>query len=826
MKPKLIPVLALASFAPVADAGILIQELFDNISTGNASLNGAGSTTSTVGLSGTWATNSSTGIFTANNFNVNGSTLPGLPSSGGANGGVWNNTGSYNTSIYATRPLATSIDFATDRVIYFSVRLANPGDTSMGIGLASGSSTASQFVGAGFSWNNAVPLGSGSNVAGNAAFISHGVLDNTVQNGVYGIRAYESGNPVNTFGLLVGRITIKANGDDEIHIKRYAQNAVIDSDLAGITWTASSTVNSSMLASHLLLWMNGSGSGELDAIRFGDTWADVTGVTPTGISSASVASVTGNSAQASADLVSGQADVTLHWDTVDQGTGTWTNSNPLGTKTAGPVTGEIAGLTPDTTYFYRFHAVNADPVLNSWSESGRSFTTSLAGLSVTDLIALPLGALEVDLSWSEFFATETGFIIQRSPAGAGTWTTVGTAPANSTSYTDRYSGLTPNTAYDYRVLAASGAGNSDPSNVFSATTLEATPMEPSLLIKFDGTLDGTQYTPAEDEVDVTGSFQANGTPSLSGGLATINPGNESGPDGFNINPANLGDLRTQNWVAEVLVTYQSTGNLTTTPVVMDVQGDTNLRLRSATDANVLQMFYWNGSASQQQFTALPPTGVKVHLAYAWNASTATLTGYVNGVAFGSTTAGPFTTPSPSTLSFGYFARPGFVGRGIDGVLDAVSFQTGTTAFNPSTGFLILPPQGNTYATWIGGYPTGGLNGFNQDADHDGLSNGVEALMGTNPSVANGGGATQVTTDGTVTTFQQALAIPALGDVSGSFQWSPDLITWYAGDGVEGPVGGPTVTIPFPTSAPGGMAAVTATSSSPLQKYFIRAKATK
>jgi hypothetical protein len=678
-------------------------------------------------------------------------------------------------------------------------------------------------VGAGFTWNNAAPLATGTNIAGNSAFISHGVLDGAVQNGVYGIRSYEGQNTVNTYGLLVGRITIKATGDDIIQVKRYPQNAVIDNDLSAIVWSTSSTVDSSMVASRLLLWMNGQGGGELDAIRFGDTWTDVTGVTLAGagqpaLSGASVASITGTSAQASANLFTSAADVTIHWDTADQGMGPWTSANPLGNQPVGAVTGAISGLAPDTLYFYRFHAVNtvADPDLEAWSEPGTSFTTALTGLPVTDLSAFPLSTYEIDLLWADNFATETGFIIQRSPAGAGTWTTVGTAPANASFYTDRHSGLAAETTYDYRVIATNAAGNSDPSNVASAATLSTTPLETKLLINFDGSLDGIAYTPAEGEIDLTNTFKANGAPNVSNGVATINAGNEMGPDGFDIDPTSLGSLATQNWVAESVVTYNSTGT-GTTPVVIDVQGDTNIRLREELDDNVLQLFYWNGSAVQQQFTALPPSGIKVHLALAWNARTATLTGYVNGVAFGSSSAGAFAMPDPSTLSFGYFGRTGFEGRGIDGILDAVAFQTGTAAFNPATGFLLDIPQAENFASWIGGFPgVGSLNGFDDDADGDGLANGVEALLGTNPTVSNSTGLAVISTDGTVTTFTHPKANQAFSDITGSYEWSLDLGTWYAGDGVEGPVGGPTVNIPNT-----GSTTVTATSSVPLGQLFIR-----
>ncbi len=842
MKPKLIPMIAWMASASCIHAGILVQELFDGISSGNATIDGAGDTATSIGMSGVWATHGNPGIFTADNFNVDGSVLPGLPSNNGVNGGVWNNTASWAGNIYATRPLAEPIDFDTDREIFFSVRLNNEGDTAAGVGLATGGTPEDEFVGAGFSWTNARSIATGQNEAGNAAYISHGTLNNTtatvngvpnvIVDGVYGIRAFGLAGGVNGNGLLVGRITISSTGEDVIEIKRYAENDTIDNDLGAVSWTVTSTVDSLMSASHLVLWVNGSGTGQLDAIRIGETWTDVTGVELAGpeqpaLAGAGVSGVTGSEAQAGVNLFTSAADVTLYWDTADQGTGEWASSNALGAREIGPVSGAITGLSPDTRYFYRFHAVNtaADPALEAWSEAGRSFATSPAGKAVTDLSAQAFSAFEVDLFWADDFETETGYVIQRSPAGTGEWVTVGTAPADTGFYTDKHSGLTAGTAYDYRVFATNETGDSDPSNVASVTTDDGIPLETQLLIHFNGSLDGTVYTLGDGETDLSGTFKASGAPALDGGFAVINPGNEGGSDGFDINPAFLGDLTTRNWVAEVLVTYQSNGT-GTTPVVMDVQGDCNVRLRAVDNDDVLQLFYYNGSVSLQQFTALPPVGVPVHLAFAWDAGSSTLTGYVNGVPFGSVSGGPFATPAPSVVSFGYFGRSGFVGggRGVDGVLDAVAFQTGTAPFDPESGFLILPEL-QSYASWIGGFPVGELTDFDDDADGDGLLNGIEAFLGTNPGTPNGGGLAQVSTDGTVTTFTHPMASPQLSDMTGSYEWSPDLVNWYAGDGVDGPGGGPTVSIP-PVAPLAGTATVTATASEPLAKIFVRIRATR
>ncbi len=277
---RLLPLVAIATaFIANSTAAILVEELFDSIVGTppgiDRTLNGLGDSAQSIGMAGNWMTSGSAGIIAASNFNVDGA-LPGPPSNAGTPGGLWNNVGHWNTDVYATRPLATPVNFAEDREIFFSVRLRNSGDTMMGIGLASGTRAGASFVGAGFSWDVANSIGGTAGNASNAAYVSHGTLGTA--GGPYGIRAHEAAGSVNGYGLLVARLTLSSTGSDRIDIVRYAPSAAVDDDPATVTWSAGSSFDSAMTANHLLLWMNGSGSGggELDAIRIGTTWDDVT----------------------------------------------------------------------------------------------------------------------------------------------------------------------------------------------------------------------------------------------------------------------------------------------------------------------------------------------------------------------------------------------------------------------------------------------------------------------------------------------------------------------------------------------------------------------
>jgi hypothetical protein len=110
---------------------------------------------------------------------------------------------------------------------------------------------------------------------------------------------------------------------------------------------------------------------------------------------------------------------------------------------------------------------------------------------------------------------------------------------------------------------------------------------------------------------------------------------------------------------------------------------------------------------------------------------------------------------------------------------------------------------NTYATWISGFPgVGSANGFNDDADGDGIKNGLENHMGTDPSKSSAG-LTSVSATGSIFKFQHTRSNTPASDITAIYQWSTDLANWYAtgqsnGQGVAATI---TSTIIADTDAP-------------------------
>ncbi len=167
-------------------------------------------------------------------------------------------------------------------------------------------------------------------------------------------------------------------------------------------------------------------------------------------------------------------------------------------------------------------------------------------------------------------------------------------------------------------------------------------------------------------------------------------------------------------------------------------------------------------------------------------------------------------------------NPDSPGREFNGYIDDVAmwnralkpeeitqiYEAGIAPTPTSLGDLIgIVPPTNTYGAWIAGYNVGSQTGFEDDADGDGLENGVENLLGSDPSKPNAG-LVQVSTAGSVSTFRHSANPTAASDITPRYQWSTDLATWN-NSGVA--AGGTTVTfVATPNSPTAGTTSVAAT----------------
>lgn len=99
------------------------------------------------------------------------------------------------------------------------------------------------------------------------------------------------------------------------------------------------------------------------------------------------------------------------------------------------------------------------------------------------------------------------------------------------------------------------------------------------------------------------------------------------------------------------------------------------------------------------------------------------------------------------------------------------------------------PVSNDFVAWIGPFGVSDPS-FGGDPDNDGLDNGVENILGSNPSVYSNG-LTQISATASSFKFRHEQSNTIASDVTKTYQWSPDLVNWAA-SGVS--IGGITATI--------------------------------
>jgi hypothetical protein len=105
--------------------------------------------------------------------------------------------------------------------------------------------------------------------------------------------------------------------------------------------------------------------------------------------------------------------------------------------------------------YYRVRATDSGGVSKASSSTSIVYAYPLSPTGLT--CAFPSGT-EIDLSWTNHSASETGFEIERSPDGQSGWTQIGTTGPGVTQFAD--TGRLPYAAYYYRVEACNAAGES------------------------------------------------------------------------------------------------------------------------------------------------------------------------------------------------------------------------------------------------------------------------------------------------------------------------------------------------------------------------------
>jgi titin len=163
----------------------------------------------------------------------------------------------------------------------------------------------------------------------------------------------------------------------------------------------------------------------------------------------------------------------FHLERSPNGTAGWTEIATVG---ANVIVYNNTGLSCGTIYFYRVRAHrHSDGQFSPYSNIANATTQTPCPylLPPTNLNATAITHAQINLTWQDNSADESGFRIERSPNGSNNWMEIVTVGANMTSYNNI--GLVSGTKYYYRIRAYRQSDNTYSlySDISNATTPHA-----------------------------------------------------------------------------------------------------------------------------------------------------------------------------------------------------------------------------------------------------------------------------------------------------------------------------------------------------------------
>lgn len=132
--------------------------------------------------------------------------------------------------------------------------------------------------------------------------------------------------------------------------------------------------------------------------------------------------------------------------------------------------------TNSSAYYYRVAALGANGTAGLWSPTGFAARSGTVPAAPTGPSVTYPAAYQARIAWTDAANSETGYRLERSPAGFAQWTLVtGSLAANTTNFTD--TNLQAGVSYDYRISAINSAGLSGYASV-TANVPDAAPPTP------------------------------------------------------------------------------------------------------------------------------------------------------------------------------------------------------------------------------------------------------------------------------------------------------------------------------------------------------------